>query len=199
MSSCARRARPWPAGSGPSRSRSEGRELLTTSWRRSGRSAARSESGGSAAARRQRRLFVRGGARATRCFGRARTRVYRGAGSAGPARGFRRARRAGDSAGGRRVARCRSAAPGSHARLRATSTRSRGSQAHRARGALACLDLASELLPLGAKLTVTHAFEGPTAHASAMALASVLPGPVLAAGLDRHVGLAHGSAASEPG
>ncbi len=56
-------------------------------------------------------------------------------------------------------------------------------------GALACLDLASELLPLGAQLTVTHAFEGPTAFRSAMALASVLPGPVLAAGLDRHPGL----------
>jgi o-succinylbenzoate synthase len=57
-------------------------------------------------------------------------------------------------------------------------------------GALACLDLASELLPLGAKLTVTHAFEGPVALAAATALASVLPGPVLAAGLDRHPGLA---------
>jgi o-succinylbenzoate synthase len=60
-------------------------------------------------------------------------------------------------------------------------------------GVLACLDLASELLPLDAKLMVTHAFEGPTALASAMALASVLPGPVLAAGLDRHPGLSqHG-------
>jgi L-alanine-DL-glutamate epimerase-like enolase superfamily enzyme len=56
-------------------------------------------------------------------------------------------------------------------------------------GALTCLDLASELLRLGAKLTVTHAFEGPIALTSAMALASVLPGPVLAAGLDRHLGL----------
>jgi o-succinylbenzoate synthase len=56
-------------------------------------------------------------------------------------------------------------------------------------GSLACLDLVAELLPHGARFTVTHAFEGPVALAAAWALASVLPGPVLAAGLDQHPAL----------
>jgi len=56
-------------------------------------------------------------------------------------------------------------------------------------GSLACLDLIAELLPRGARFTVTHAYEGPVAMAAALALASVLPGPVLAAGLDRHPAL----------
>jgi o-succinylbenzoate synthase len=57
-------------------------------------------------------------------------------------------------------------------------------------GSLACLDLVAELLAYGAGFTVTHAFEGPIALAAAKALASVLPGPPMAAGLDRHPGLA---------
>ena len=57
-------------------------------------------------------------------------------------------------------------------------------------GALACLDLTGRLAPLGARFTVTHAFEGPIALKAATVLASVLPGLILAAGLDRHPGLA---------
>ncbi len=56
-------------------------------------------------------------------------------------------------------------------------------------GSLACLDLAAELFPRGARFTVTHTYEGPVAMAAALVLASVLPGPVLAAGLDRHPAL----------
>jgi len=56
-------------------------------------------------------------------------------------------------------------------------------------GSLACLDLVAELLPRGARFTVTHAYEGPVAMAAALALASVLPGPVLGHGLDRHPAL----------
>lgn len=57
-------------------------------------------------------------------------------------------------------------------------------------GLLACLRIAREASLRGLAVTVTHTFDGPIALAAAAELAAVLPGRVLACGLDRHPALA---------
>lgn len=56
-------------------------------------------------------------------------------------------------------------------------------------GAAACLRLAEKAEKLGLAVTVTHAFDGPVAHAMTSALALALPGEVLLPGLWPHSGL----------
>jgi L-alanine-DL-glutamate epimerase-like enolase superfamily enzyme len=55
-------------------------------------------------------------------------------------------------------------------------------------GAFRCLELARRAVLAGGRAIVTHLHDGPIAHAAACHLSLALPGPVGAAGLDRHAG-----------
>jgi o-succinylbenzoate synthase len=59
-----------------------------------------------------------------------------------------------------------------------------------------CLELAELGKKIGLGVVVTHTFEGPVAWAAAACLALVIESPGLAAGLDRHAGLAAWPAAA---